>query len=116
MTRPRRGSRRSKFNNTRITIDGIAYHSIGEANRHRELILLERGGLISDLKHQVRIPLYSKSETLICRYISDFTYNDEETGESVVEDYKGFETDMFKLKWKWLQADYPQYACKLSRG
>ena len=37
---------------------------------------------------------------LACKYVADFVYTDVETGETVVEDTKGFRTDVYKIKRK----------------
>ena len=90
------------------------------------LKLLERAGLISDLKRQVKFELipaqyeirirYGKhgrrlkdEEKLIeheCSYIADFVYYDNETKARVVEDVKGKRTPEYVLKRKmmlWLK-------------
>jgi hypothetical protein len=40
----------------------------------------------------------------LCVYRADFTY--EADGKLVVEDAKGFRTEMYKLKKKWVKAEY----------
>lgn len=71
-----------------------------EAKRYEQLLLLENAGKITDLKKQVRfelIPAYSKIQRAMF-YIADFTYF--EGKEFIVEDVKGFRTDVYKLKKK----------------
>ena len=37
---------------------------------------------------------------LACKYVADFVYTDVEPGETVVEDTKGFRTEVYKIKRK----------------
>jgi len=105
-----RGWRRNgtKYNATKVTIDGHTFDSKHEANRYLELKLLERAGTIADLRMQVEYELipnqwdieerYGKNgrrlkpkEVLLerkCCYVADFVYTDNRTGETVVEDTK----------------------------
>lgn len=92
---------RSKYGSVPTTVDGIRFHSIGEANRYRGLKLLEKSGAITDLKlqHPFALEVFGHR---ICTYKADFTYF--ENGRFVVEDYKGYETAEFKLKAKLFEA------------
>lgn len=105
-----RGWRRNgtKYNATKVTIDGHTFDSKKESNRYLELKLLERGKVISDLRMQVDFellpnqyaaekrygkngkPLKDKKVLLERRvvYRADFVYTLNETGETVVEDTK----------------------------
>lgn len=119
-----RGWRRNgtKYNATKVTIDGHTFDSKHEANRYLELKLLERAGTIADLRLQVEFELipnqYSTEErygkngkqlkdkqVLLerkCCYVADFVYVDNKTGKTVVEDTKGFKTADYILKRKML--------------
>lgn len=57
-----------------------------------------------DLTPQPRFALLSSSDAFICNYVGDFSYI--EKGKQIVEEIKGHETPVFKIKWKWVQADY----------
>lgn len=94
--------RRSKYGNTPTKVGPITFHSKKEAKRYGDLILLQRAGVITDLKLQVKFPLIV-SETLITTYIADFTYFDAK-GEKVVEDVKGYATEVYNLKRKLMKA------------
>lgn len=72
-----------------------------EAKRHQELSLLEKAGKISELKRQVPFEFIVKGHK-VCRYIADFTY--VENGKPVVEDAKGFVTQVFRIKARLMQA------------
>jgi hypothetical protein len=87
----------NKYHAKKTTIDGITFASKKEANRYVELKLMEKAKAIQDLKIQVAFPLIPKTKYgREIRYIADFTYY--ENGELVVEDTKGFRTDVYKLK------------------
>ncbi len=95
-----------KYGATATVVDGIRFDSKLEARRWGELKLLEKGKLIADLERQVRIDLHAMGGTKICVYVADFRYFDMENGGVVVEDCKGFKTDVYKLKAKWFKAEY----------
>lgn len=94
-----------KFKNVPVEADGMKFDSIKEAHRWGALKLLERAGIIRDLKRQVRIPLEGRDGPVrfmpsnrAAVYVADFTYHDVPKGVDVIEDAKGFETPEFKLK------------------
>lgn len=100
-----------KYNNTRVTIPGRTFDSRKEYNRYCELLLLERGGYISDLKLQVKyvlIPAQRDDSGKIiereCSYIADFVYFDNVSHETVVEDVKGVRTKEYLIKRKLMLA------------
>lgn len=83
------------------TSDGQVFDSRKEYDRWCILRLLERAGRISDLKRQVSYELIPKQGTMrACSYIADFVYC--ESGETVVEDCKGYKkgTEAYKIKKK----------------
>ena len=109
---------RNKYQAQTCIVNGIPFDSRKEGRRYQQLLLLERAGVISDIKRQVKFVLipaqyetyerYGKrgqrlkdGRRLIekeCSYYADFTYNE---GESfVVEDTKGFRTTDYKIKKK----------------
>ena len=98
----------NKYSNIKtMTADGIKHDSRKEARRWVELTLLQRAGEISDLKRQVKYELIPKQEgERAVTYIADFVYNDNKTGNTVIEDCKGFKTDVYKLKRKLFQYRY----------
>ena len=103
----------SKYRNQKTIVDGITFDSKKEANRWAELKLLERAGEISFLERQpsfVLIPKQVRDGKVIERqtvYNADFTYQDNKTGETVVEDVKGgIRTKEYILKRKLLLWEY----------
>ena len=111
----------SKYHNRKITVDGITFDSVKEANRYKELKILERAGQIHDLQLQVKFKLIPaqrewtdettksgkpKKGKVIeheCSYVADFTYKNR-FGLLVVEDVKGYRKgtsyDLFVVKRK----------------
>lgn len=96
----------TKYNNKKITVDGQIFDSKKEANRYKELRLLEKAGGIKDLRTQVKFKLIpaqrdeATGEVIEreCSYKADFVY--EEDGKTVVEDVKGFRTKEYVVKRK----------------
>ncbi len=84
----------NKYRNKRT--DG--YASKAEAKRAAELKILEKCGEITQLREQVPFSLLPPTEgyTRPLRYISDFVYYEGRT--LVVEDCKGYQTDVYKIK------------------
>lgn len=93
----------NKYRNIRTRVDGKNFASRREASRYTELRLLERAGRIEGLMTQVRLPLKVNGET-VSHYVADFTYRED--GQLVIEDTKGFQTDVFKLKRKLVRVLY----------
>lgn len=77
-----------------------------EHDRANQLKLWQRAGLISNLREQVPYELIPAQRfedgTLerACKYIADFVYTDNESGNTVVEDTKGFRTKEYIIKRK----------------
>lgn len=101
-----------KYHNKNCIVDGILFDSKKEAHRYGELKLLERMGLIKNLIRQPRYllqPKFTHQSTgykhRAIEYVADFQY--EELGKTIVEDVKGMQTDVFKLKAKLFDYKYP---------
>lgn len=105
-----------KYKNQPVVIDGLRFASRAEAKRYGELKLLERAREIGCLECQPRYPLKVNGK-LIATYVADFFYFERgEEARAVVEDQKGFETPVFKLKEKLFRALYPQFDLRIVRG
>lgn len=91
---------KSKFSNRRTTLAGRSFQSNGEANCYLWLEHLQTLGEITELQTQVSCHL-TLARIL---YIADFKFFDCKTGEWVYGDFKGFETDVWRIKrrlWKY---------------
>lgn len=91
-----------KYNNKKCTYKGMKFDSIGERDWYKTLELLELAGEISELKTQVKFPIVINN-VKVCSYIADYTYKDKQ-GKYIVEDFKGVQTSIFKLKKKLMKA------------
>jgi hypothetical protein len=87
--------RKHKFGAKRTVVDGISFASKLEANRYSQLRLLERAGVIRELRLQVPYKL-----VLPTKYVADFVYVDNTDGVEIVEDAKGFRTPEYRRKKK----------------
>jgi Protein of unknown function (DUF1064). len=103
---------RSKYGNTKVVIDGITFDSKAEGRRYQDLCYLQQAGKITKLHPH---PVYELLPAFTDRtgkrhrrttYIGDFFYYDDDFN-AVVEDVKGRETEVFKIKAKMFQHRYP---------
>lgn len=100
----------AKYFNHKTIYNGRVYDSKKEAKRAYELEMLQRAGLISNLEKQKVFELQpsfkinGKTERAIT-YLADFVYIKD--GKTIVEDTKGFKTDVYKIKRKLLLYKYP---------
>lgn len=95
----------NKYHNTKIIIDGIKFDSKKEGNRYKELKLLEKLGIIDNLRLQVPFELqpsfkYKNKTIRAITYVADFVYFDNEKNKMIIEDTKGMKTEVYKLKRK----------------
>lgn len=91
--------KRGKYNNIPVEFDGYKFDSKGECSRYRQLKKMMEDGLICDLSVHPKIDLkakYPSGRTMY--YEADFFYQDLRNMEDVWEDFKGVETDVFKVK------------------
>ena len=125
----------NKYHAVRTEVDGITFHSKGEAKRYGDLKLLEKSNSISGLKLQ---PKYVLSEAAISpyhgklrpiSYVGDFSYrvirhsviamlgqeaavliatkDPDYLSVEVCEDFKGHRTPVYKLKRHLFVRRYP---------
>ena len=102
-----------KYKNKKTEVDGIPFSSKKEAKRYEELKAEQEAGNIRNLRLQ---PEYHVQEAYVdpatgqrvkpIKYIADFYYerhwqqsNGWQGWMPVVEDVKGVQTDVFKLKY-----------------
>lgn len=107
----------AKYNNKKVTIDGITFDSHKEARRYGYLSLLEKAGEITNLARQVEYELIpvqkqtteytdkkgkTRHKTVVLeravKYIA-LVYYDKQ-GQLVVEDAKGVRTKEYVIKRK----------------
>lgn len=97
---------RQKYNAKRTTRNGYNFDSLLEADRFQQLTLAEKAGEIADLTVHPTFELQpaftdqtgKKHRAII--YEADFYYLDTATDRFIIEDVKGYTTDLFRLKLK----------------
>jgi hypothetical protein len=95
------------------TYGGLVFDSRGEMQRYLDLELLERAGSIKDLKIQPEFTLqegYREKNGMYVKpikYIADFSYY--ENKKFIVEDFKGHETSIYKMKKKMFLKKYSSF-------
>ena len=99
----------SKYHNRKVTLNGVTFDSAKEAKRFLELTVAENAGAIDGLRRQVPFPILDAYElngrkVRGVTYRADFVYFMD--GEMVVEDVKGYRTDVYKLKKKMFESRY----------
>lgn len=108
----------NKYRNKKVIVDEKEFDSKREGNRYKELKLLERAGEIKDLELQPRFLLqdsFKKNGRTFRKieYVADFKYIGN--GKTIVEDVKGIQTDVFKLKHKIFEKVYPDLELRIIR-
>ena len=110
--------RHGKYNARKTTVDGVTFASAREAARYGELKMLERAGKISGLELQPRYELQPAFRTKdgkairAVEYVADFVYTED--GKIIIEDCKGWRTDIFKLKLKLMFFRHPDINFRLT--
>jgi Protein of unknown function (DUF1064) len=101
---------RHKYGATVGEAGGIRFQSKAEAARWGELCLLERAKLIRELERQPAFPIVVTNPAgravIVAAYIADFRYTVVPEGIRVIEDVKGIETPLYRLKKKLVEAQY----------
>jgi hypothetical protein len=101
----------NKYNNKKVTIDGIEFDSKIEARYYEHLKELEKQGVVSEFLLQKKYLLlegFDKNGKRIrpIHYIADFEVHYAD-GTIEVVDIKGFETPDFRIKKKLFEYRYP---------
>jgi hypothetical protein len=103
-------SAKNKFHSQKTKHGELVFDSKFESQRYADLLLMEKAGIISNLKRQVKYPLFINDSPVTTRailkngaerlyklsYVADFVYQRDEN--EVVEDTKGFDTPHARLK------------------
>ncbi len=103
--------RPSKYKSRVAEVVGLRFDSRAEAARYSELALLEAAGAITSLEVHPRFELQpaftdsSGKRWTAITYEADFSYTED--GARVIEDVKGCETAVFRLKRKLFLQRYP---------
>ncbi len=98
-------------------VDGHRFPSRREARRYGELKMMQRAGEITGLQLQPKYPLGDDHNPILIKsggypngrratYFADFKYTDTRTGSEVIEDVKGMDTPVGRLKRAIVEAQY----------
>lgn len=93
-----------KYKAKPVVIDGYRFASQAEGNRYRDLMMMQKAGAITGLELQpvfvlapgVLVPGEKRRRPAL-RYVADFKYMNA-NGAEIVEDCKGVQTPVFRLK------------------
>ena len=97
---------RSKYRAVKVKTEEGTFDSMGEYARWQDLKLLQRAGVITGLKRQVKFELIPSTilpggkKQRAVTYVADFRYYDSREGKWITEDFKGYQTKEYKLKKK----------------
>lgn len=117
----RRTPRRNKYGAIKTRVGDVVYASKVEAEVCQMRRLEVKAGHIDEYEEQKEF-IIDVAGKRICIYISDAFFRVVKTGKYVIEDVKGKETDVFRIKKKLVMALYPEYEfwvtkrCKSGRG
>lgn len=97
----------NKYHSKTTQVDGITYHSKLEAAYAEELNLRVMAKDIKSWERQVKLDLKVNGQHITNYYI-DFVvlYND---GHREFVEVKGFETEVWQLKWRILEATFDEF-------
>lgn len=98
-------AKRNKFGAIRTTVDGITFDSKHESIRYQSLKVLRALGKIKDIELQPTYPIVINGIP-ICKVKLDFRYFDKDIKDIVIEDAKGKDLPMSRLKRKLVEAMY----------
>ena len=97
----------NKFNAKSQTYNGRNYHSKKEADYAMELDWLKKAKQIKTITPQFKISL-DINGVHIANYFMDFKV-DLPDGRIEMHEVKGFETDVWRMKWRLAKALYPEW-------
>jgi hypothetical protein len=109
--KPNKAAKPTKYKNKATTYKQMVFDSKLECLRYQELELLQQSGRILELQRQVSFDLIVNGQKL-CKIIPDFTYFEDR--RFVVEDSKGYWTDLSKFKWRLFRILFPSTIIKIT--
>jgi hypothetical protein len=106
--------RKSKYKNRATQCDGFTFDSIVERDYYVHLKANQNAGSVKMFLRQVPLHIVCNDES-VCKYVCDFQvfYSD---GLVEFVDVKGIQTDIFKIKKKLVEAQYPIEIKLVRRG
>jgi hypothetical protein len=110
---------KSRFKSKYKNVKTAGYDSKKESKRGKEIALLLKAGVIKEIEEQKVFVLQEKFKARgvkpphkigtvrAIKYYADFYYYDCQKQEYVVEDAKGYRTEVYKVKSKMFRLKYP---------
>lgn len=89
------------------SIEFITFPSKGEARHWAQLRMLEKRGIITNLRRQVWFPLYAHTDAgpvKVASYVADFTYDRDGVNYTCDSKPAAGVDDLAALKLKWMEA------------
>lgn len=108
----------NKYHAVKIKEKGKTFDSKKEARRYSDLLLLQKAGEIKELECQRTFIIQPEfqfenngklEKVRAITYVADFVYIEKGKLTLTIEDAKGIQTDVFKLKWKMMKYNNPYY-------
>lgn len=95
----------TKYQSVKTKVNNIEFASAKEAKRYTELTYMAKANMIIDIVLQPKFSLcdefkIGRTKFKQSSYVADFLYYDIEESIFIVEEVKGFKTDLFVLKKK----------------
>jgi Protein of unknown function (DUF1064) len=109
------GRSRNKYGAVRCELDGHAFDSKSERDHYAgNLAIRQMAGEIRGLFVHPVFPI-KINDIFVCNVELDFAYTEVATGKQHVEDVKGKDNALSKLKRRMLEAAYPHLKVELIR-
>lgn len=97
----------NKYHAKSQTYNQITYHSKFEAGYAQALDLAVKSGEIKKWDRQVKLDLKVNGQHITNYYIDFIVYHNGGSREFI--EVKGFETEVWRMKWKILEATFEQF-------
>ena len=97
----------NKYHSITNQYNGITYHSKLESAYAQELDIRVKAGDIKSWDRQVKLDLKVNGQH-ICNYYIDFVIHHNDGTKEFIE-VKGFETEVWRLKWKLFEAVFDDF-------
>lgn len=107
--------KKRKYGNKRTKVTGgVTYDSKGEAGYANHLSMLVYAKEIKSWERQIRIELRAGGHK-VCTYVMDFLVHNND-GSITLTEYKGYATDLWKMKWRLLECTLPEVTERMWPG
>ncbi len=101
----------NKYKAKKTELDNIIFDSKSEGDYYLELKLQQQAGLIESFECQVKESLEAYDKHIFNYFVDFLVYHNDGTKEYI--EHKGMSTDLWRAKWKMLEAKYDK---EIKRG